>query len=171
MDFNLEQFITTGENGQIIDVEGAKAAIQQEIDSKVSKGVDKGVENYRKKQAAANDQQNAEFVKQIEDLTLRYNKSECKSILAGDLFTDKERELLLDSLVSQDLVKSQDVLNSLVKERKALDEARTQKIIEGLQAGQPDVKNPPANGEQGGGKQKTTKTFQQRSQEIKDFYK
>ena len=163
MDFNLEQFITTGENGQTIDVEGAKAAIQQEIDSKVSKGVD----SYKKKSSTADEK----LLQQVKDLTLKYNRAECKSILAGDLFSDTERELLLNSLVSDDLVKSQDVLNSLVKERKALDEARTQKIIEGLQAGQPDVKNPPANGEQGGGKQKTTKTFQQRSQEIKDFYK
>ena len=168
MEFDVNKFITTGEDGAVsVDHSGLNTALTQHIDSLVSKGVD----SYKKKQSSANDQANAQLVKQVEELTLKYNRAECKSLLAGELFSDKERELLLNSLVSSDLTKSQETLNALVAERKALDEANTQKIIASLQAGQPDVKNAPTGNDQKGAKQTVTKSFQQQSKDIKDFYK
>ena len=163
MDIDLKQFVTVGENGELsVDQDGFDVALRQHTDSHVSKGVD----SFKKKNESAD----SKLLKQIEDLTLAYNKSECKAILAGDLFTDKERELLLGSLVTKDLTKSMETLNALVTERKAVYEAKTQSIISSLQSGQPSVSNEPTKPVQK--VEKTgSKTFQQNAQQIKDYFK
>lgn len=168
MDFNVEQFITTGEDGAIsVDVAGLKKGIQQHVDSETSKGVNTGIENFKKKNASADEK----LLQQVKDLTLMYNRSECKAILAGagDLFSDGEREIYLNNLVGDDLIKSQEVLNKLVAERKALNDATKQSIIASLQSTQPAVQNAP-KGEQGGVAKTTTKTFKQSSQDTISKY-
>lgn len=166
MDFNVEQFITTGEDGSIsVDVAGLKKGVQQYVDSETSKGVNTGIENFKKKNASADEK----LLQQIKDLNLKYNRAECKAILAGDLFSDGEREIYLNNLVGDDLAKSQEVLNKLVAERKALNDTTKQNIIASLQSTQPAVQNAP-KGEQGGVGKTPTKTFKQSSQDTISKY-
>lgn len=165
MEIDIKQFLVTGEDGTTtVDMTGLGSAVQKHIDSKVSKGVETGVENYKKKNQSGEEQ----YLREISDLKMQLNRSECKSLLSSDLFTEKEKEVLLASLVDNDLAKSQERINSLVVERKTFIENHKTKILESLQGKTPKVENapvtPPAP------KQKP-QSFQEYSESIKKEFR
>lgn len=159
MEIDVQKFIVTAEDGSVsIDKDGLTGEMQRFIDSQVSKGVESFKKTYQKP--------DEKYEKQIRELTHKYNRSECKNILPADLYSEKERELLLDRFVGDDLAKSQETLTALVKERQTLDESRKQKLIETLKAGQPAPKQKPVGEEP----KQNKPSFRERAEEIKKYY-
>ena len=166
MEIDVTQYLVTSDDGtQTFNQEAFQKDVQKHIDSAVSKGVNVGIENNKKKI------QNAEekYIKQIEELNMRYNRSECKALFSNELFSDKERDMLLDSLVDGNLEESQKRVNALVSERTSFAEGYKKKILESLQAKTPTPSNGPVSAPTP--TPSAEKSFQEQSEEIKKYYR
>lgn len=136
MEFDVKQFISTGEDGVTqVDSEALNKALQSYVDSQVSKGV----ESYKKNAESAKQKDKTDFEAQIKALNLKYNRAECKSLFSDDSFSQKEKDLLLESLVDEDLAGSQSRINAFVAERKSANEKLKKDILDSLKQGAPST--------------------------------
>lgn len=144
MDYSM--YLKTNEDGtQSFDKVGFDKALQSEIDSAVSKGVETFKKSYEKKIESDKMTEREKFDaerKEFEEYRINAKKeivsAKAKSRLEGKGFSENEITTLLN-FVSDDEEASLKIIDTMVTERTKLLEDNNKKVLEQLQKQQPKV--------------------------------
>lgn len=166
MDYSM--YLTQNEDGtQSFDKAGFEKAMQSEIDSAVSKGVDSFKKSYEQKLAQEKMSEQERFEaekKEFEAYKISAKKeiitAKAKAKLEGKEFSKAEIDTLL-GFVTDDEEASLKVIDTMVSEREKLIEENNKKFLEELQKKQPTPKTD-ANADENG---KTAEPVKRKSAE------
>ena len=172
MDYSM--YLQKNEDGTMsFDSENFEKALNAEIDSKVSKGVESFKTSYEKKanEAKMSEQEKFEQEKREFEEYKRNSKTElvtakAKSRLEGKGFSETEIKTLL-GFVNDDEEASLAVIDTLVAERTKFVEDNKKKTMEELQKAQPTAKT----SSNASDKDEAVQPIKRTAQDIKNRYK